>query len=534
MRTKMRLLRRDAHYYARNMKKCYLLKLGLILFAFSNPVIGQERNSHVGWHKLFNDSLQGTRSDEALQYLKETLKKAHTTVIVGLIDSGIDTTVTDLRPALWNNPKEIADGKDNDKNGYADDLHGWNFLGTKDGTFNMVNAGTEEYREFKRLYPKYKDMDSTQVEDKEEYAYYLKMRRKANIDSYLKFVGYTGIKDDAYQYIDSVLTAMPGMQKDTLTINGLIHVPIDEAHWNKACETLFVDLYQTPKDALWNQLKQKHEQEFGLMKKRIYGIAHDQDKRLLMGDDMNDPEDRFYGNATLMAENALHGTFNAGVIAGQGIGYAPAKGVFPDAKIMVIRAVPNGDEYDKDIASAIRYAADNGARVINMSFGKYTSTHADMVNEAIAHAAKKDVLIVQAAGNDHLDIDSITCFPTGKDTAGRPFPNIIKVGASDKSGNCCPFSNYGQHEVDVFAPGEDITSVCPGGKYAASQGTSVAAPIVTGIATMIRAYFPRLKAEQAKEILTKSARPMKMSGISASGGIVDAMGAVKLAKKYNQ
>ncbi len=516
------------------MKKCYLFGIGLLLFVSSNIAFGQDGNGHAGWHKIFNDSLQGTRSDEALQYLEARQKSATETVIVGLIDTGIDTTATDLRPALWNNPKEIADGKDNDQNGYVDDLHGWNFLGTKDGTFNMGNAGTEEYREFKRLYPKYKNLDPAQVQDKEEYAYYLKMRKKANIDSYLKFVGYTGIKDDAYQYIDSVLAAMPDLQKDTLTISGLMYIPIDEARWNKACETLLVDLYQAPKGSLWNQLLEQHDNEFDLMKKRIYGIEHDQDKRLLMGDDMNNPEDRFYGNATLTTENALHGTFNAGIIAGQGTGNPDAKGIFPDARIMAIRALPNGDEYDKDIATAIRYAVDNGAKIINMSFGKYTSPQADMVNKAIGYAAEKDVLIIQAAGNDHLNLDSVTCFPTGKDATGKPFPNVIKVGASDEDGICCPFSNYGKHEVDVFAPGKDIISVCPGDQYATSQGTSVAAPVVTGIAAMLRAYFPRLKAAQVKEILIKSVRPMKTPGLSASGGIIDAMEAVKLAKKYNQ
>ena len=149
------------------MKKCYLFGIGLLLFVSSNIAFGQDGNGHAGWHKIFNDSLQGTRSDEALQYLEARQKSATETVIVGLIDTGIDTTATDLRPALWNNPKEIADGKDNDQNGYVDDLHGWNFLGTKDGTFNMGNAGTEEYREFKRLYPKYKNLDPAQVQDKE-------------------------------------------------------------------------------------------------------------------------------------------------------------------------------------------------------------------------------------------------------------------------------------------------------------------------------------------------------------------------------
>ncbi|WP_077155637.1 S8 family serine peptidase [Bacteroides bouchesdurhonensis] len=515
------------------MKKVKLLAYFFVYLSVSNISIAQDSLS-LKWHKMYNNTLQGVRSEDALHFLKAKKLSPRKQIIVGIIDSGIDTTVVDLQSALWTNRKEKRDGKDNDKNGYADDIHGWNFLGTKDGTFNMTSAGTEEYREFKRLFPKYKDMDSASVKDVGEYAYYEMMKKKAGIMNYIKFFGYTAMKDDAYQLVDSVLQVTPGISVDTLTINGLAHLPIDNEKWNKACETLFVDMYKGGKDALWKKIRDTHRSQFNLMKKRIDGIEHDTDKRLLMGDDMTDPKDRFYGNATLQVEGCEHGTFVAGVIAGQGVGDVSVTGIYPEAKLMILRAVPDGDEYDKDIATAIRYAVDNGAKVINMSLGKYTSPNAEMVNEAIAYAAKKDVLLVQAAGNNKKDIDDIAYFPSAKDKSGAIFSNYLRVGASDKQGKMCSFSNYGRKEVDVFAPGEDITSVTAGNEYMKSQGTSVAAPVVTAVAAMLRAYFPKLKAAQVKDILIKSVRPMQEEGLCTSGGIVDALQAVKLAMEYKK
>lgn len=510
-----------------------VVSLLIACFSISNSSFGQV-SSLFGWHKRYNDTLQGGRSDEALLFLQAKKINPVKPLVVGIIDSGIDTTVVDLQPAFWKNPKEKLDGKDNDKNGYVDDLHGWNFLGTKDKSFNMTSAGTEEYREFKRLFSKYKGIDSTAVKDTAEYAYYEKMKKKAGIVNYIKFLGYNAMKDVAYQLIDSVLNTIPGVDIDTLTVNGLTHLPVMGEKWNDACQTLFVDMYKGGKDALWKKVRNTHQVQFDLMKKRIDGIENDADKRLLMGDDLKNPEDCFYGNPVLQVEGCEHGTFVAGVIAGQGVGNTAVTGVYPQAELMIIRAVPDGDEYDKDVASAICYAVNNGAKVINMSLGKYTSPDADMVNDAIAYAAKKDVLLVQAAGNNKKDIDAIAYFPSAKDKSGNSFANYMRVGASDKQGRPCSFSNYGKKEVDIFAPGMEITSVTVENEYMESQGTSIAAPVVTAVAAMIRAYFPKLKASQVKEILIRSARPMQEKGLCASGGIIDALQAVKLAMEYKK
>ena len=517
------------------MKKFKSLLFLFIFLGISTNYLKGQIATHPSWYKLYNDTMQGINMKEALHFLQVKKLKPRQHIIVGIIDSGIDTTSVDLIPALWHNPKEKIDGKDNDKNGYVDDVHGWNFLGTKDGSFNMISAGTEEYREFKRLYPIYKNVDPETIRDTTEYAYYEIMKKKAGIMSYIKYVNYTAMKDKAYQLIDSVLATTSGMNIDTLTINGLIHLPIENETWSNACQTLFVDLFKKGKQTLWKDVHEEHRNAFALMRKRLNGIEHDADKRLLMGDNLKDSSDRFYGNSQLQAEGCEHGTFVAGVIAGQGINDKSITGVWPQARLMIIRAVPDGDEYDKDISSSIRYAADNGAKVINMSLGKYTSPDAAMVNDAIAYALKKDVLIIQAAGNNKHNIDLTSYFPSAKDTKGNSFVNYLRVGSSNQKGQPSEFSNYGAKEVDVYAPGEEITSVAVGNKYMVSQGTSIATPVVSGVAAMLRAYFHKLTAAQIKEILIKSVRPV--SGLKdrcTSGGIIDALQAAKLAIEYNK
>lgn len=200
---------------------------------------------------------------------------------------------------------------------------------------------------------------------------------------------------------------------------------------------------------------------------------------------------------------------------------------------MILRAAADGDEYDKDVASAIRYAVDNGAKVINMSLGKYTSPQADMVNEAIAYAASKDVLIIQAAGNNHLNVDSVAYFPSAIDKKGKRFDNFLRVGASDAQGRLSSFSNYGATHVDVLAPGETITTVMPDNEYAPVDGTSISAPIVSGVAAMLRAYFPKLKAADIKRILIQTARHPQQEGLSVTG-VIDAEAAVRSAMNYKQ
>lgn len=481
------------------------------------------------WHKLHELNIQGANTKAAISFLKNSNLSPTRPVIVGIIDSGVDSNLVDLRHVFWINSKEVKDGQDNDNNGFVDDVHGWNFLGTKDKSFNMISAGTQEFREFKRLYPKYKELDKSSLTDTLEYAYYEQMMKKAGIKSYIKFFQFAKAKDKAYEYIDSILKKNSTIKKDTLTLQGLVSLNNSNPEWETACQTISVDMYKAGGDELWNKFFRTHKDNLGLMEKRLWGIENEKDKRLLMGDDLKDFQDRFYGNPVLQVEGYEHGTFVASVIAGKGNVDPEVTGVFPEAKLMIVRAIPEGDEYDKDIASSIYYAVDNGAKVINMSFGKYLSPDSKKVNEAIKYAEDKDVLLVQAAGNDGLNIDSITYYPTAVNQENNTFSNFLRVGASDPLGKRCSFSNYGKDKVDLFAPGIDILGVMPDNKFERSQGSSISAPIVSAIAAMIRTYFPCLKANEVKDILIKTVHPMQEKGLSRSNGYIDALAAVKLA-----
>ena len=430
-------------------------------------------DSKVGWHRGYTQELQGANIMAALDYLNQRGMTPQRQVVVGIVDSGIDTTNVSLKSALWLNPGEIAgDGQDNDGNGYVDDLHGWNFLGTQDGSFNMTSAGTEEYRQFKRLFPKYKNVTSRDsAKDKKEYDFYIRMRRKAKIDQYLSYY------EAANRSRDNL---------DSLSLTRLAE-----------------------------------------MEKNIYGIEHDTDKRLLMGDDMEDADDRFYGNPTLTIDGCEHGTFVAGIIGGDALDDHRYDGIATGmARLMIIRASPEGDEYDKDIATSIRYAVDNGASVINISLGKYYSPQERMVNNAIRYALDHDVVVVHAAGNNGLNLDTVSVYPSGLAPSNHFFTNFIRVGSTDELGRVAQFSNRGQQTVHLFAPGTYIASIMPGNKYSMSQGTSLSAPVVTAIVALLRSYFPYLKAPQICQLLMETVQPMAEQ-VSISGGMVDMLAAVK-------
>ena len=504
------------------MKKyilCFLFAIVALQLCAQTP----SRAQYAGWHKQYSDTLRGANIAAALQYLDRHGIKPRRTVIVGILDSGIDTATVALKDALWVNKKERPGHKDRDGNGYAGDVHGWNFLGTADGTFNMTSAGTEEFREFKRLYPRYKHASDSVEAANPEYVYYQQMRKAAGINRYLLYYEATKAKMQVVETMDSALKTLPNVHLDTLKIGSLGTIPAPTETWNDDCQALLVDFMKAKEGTTWQAFAAQQHSAFELMGQRIRGIEHDADKRLLMGDDMNDARDRFYGNATLTIEGCDHGTFVAGIIAAKpDSAHRSYAGIFPKARLMIVRCVPDGDEYDKDIASAIRYAVDNGAKVINMSLGKYTSPQADMVNQAIAYAARKDVLIVQAAGNNHRNIDSVAYYPTATDAQGRRFDNFVRVGASRFDGRLSALSNFGKNTVDVLAPGEYIASVFPGDSYELSQGTSVAAPIVSSVAALLRSCFPKLTAKAVKAVLVESIR-------QDSDGLLDAEKAVKAA-----
>jgi subtilisin family serine protease len=279
-----------------------------------------------------------------------------------------------------------------------------------------------------------------------------------------------------------------------------------------------------------------------------YGLNTTYDPRDIVGDNYADPNQRDYGNTDVTGPDAKHGTHVSGIIGAipQSSGMA---GIASSVLIMPVRAVPDGDERDKDIANAIRYAVDNGVRVINMSFGKAYSPFKRAVDDAVKYADAHGVLMIAASGNDGASLDTASNFPTPSYTGGGRAANWIEVGASSWRGGdtlAVAFSNYSHDKVDVFAPGEDILSTVPGGGYERLSGTSMAAPVVTGLAALIMSYYPDLTAAQVKQIILDSAtrynsvsllpggtpgQTVPFASLSVTGAIVNAYNALKLAQE---
>ena len=482
---------------------------------------------------------------------RELLKdRKPTPVIVAVIDGGIDTTHEDLRRVLWVNPKEIAgNGKDDDKNGYVDDVHGWNFIGGKDG--RNVNYETAEVtRLYVQLKPKYegKDRKTLKPDEQKEYDLYVKTKAEVEKNQAQYKTQYQGINQVYVQ--DSTIFA---------TLKQTLNAPkLDTATLRKASETLTDASLKRPVLAILRLLNQSGLKDTdaimdeltkanGQLKSRAeYNYNPDFDGRTVVGDNPNDVNQRDYGNADIDGPNAEHGTHVAGIIGADRTNNLGVRGIADAVQIMGVRAVPDGDERDKDVANAIRYAVDNGAQIINMSFGKDYSPQRKAVEEAERYALSKGVLMVQAAGNDGKDIDTSANYPAARFIDGSAIPNIITVGASAESVNSelvASFSNYGKQNVDVFAPGKDIYSTVPGGKYENNSGTSMASPVVAGVAAVLKSYFPKLTYADIKRIITESATPYStkvtrpestdtvgFNTLSKSGGVVNLYNAVKMAQ----
>ncbi len=442
---------------------------------------------HWGHLDLKNDTIPGMSVDRA--YNEIIKNKKGTTVIVAVIDSGIDIDHEDLQGAIWTNTKEIpGNGIDDDNNGYVDDIHGWNFLGD----------GYDEQLEFVRLLasgdksnPRYAEAKAEQQTDYEKYS---------------------GIKTNYEQFLQQIKNADDALSKETKKEN---YTQDDVEAINTNNETLkqYVAVakyvysmdFDSPKDAI----KDIGEGLEDISDRLNYNLNVDFKGRKT-GDNPNDMVEKYYGNGNVkpVKPSESHGTHVAGIIAAVRNNGKGANGVANHVKIMSIRAVPNGDEYDKDIALAIRYAADNGAKVMNFSFGKHYSPHSQWVRDAIVYAASKDILIVNAAGNEALDLDTKDVYPNDAIGNGAEVAdNFISVGSLDSSygsGMVSGFSNYGKINVDIFAPGGEIYSTIPGNEYKSLGGTSMAAPGVAGIAALIRSYYPKLTAPQVKKVILDS------------------------------
>ncbi len=543
-----------------------MLRISVIFIVFLSvhlSSIAQKEELPKGWHLMDKEAngYYGVSADKAYRFLKSKNLKSKT-VVVAVIDTGIDTLHEDLKPILWINPKEIpGNGLDDDKNGYADDVHGWNFLGGKDGK-NVKQDSFEGARIYYGLKSKWDNgginKESLTKEQAYEYELFLKAKvaitgNNSDTEDDVLNVDVLSLKNLYTELLksDSILkTAMGKGIYTGIELEGYSTTSMEE---KRAKSNLFGLMKannltgQTNKEFIAGLNEYIEYAEGEQRKAEAKKSPPAEFRKKIVGDDENNINDRHYGNKDIMADFSMHGTHCSGIIAAARNNNKGMDGIADNVRIMMLRVVPDGDEHDKDIALAIRYAVDNGARVISMSFGKSFSPQKQWVDDAFRYAESKNVLLVHAAGNSSKNIDSTDNFPNPVylDGKGR-VNNIITVGASGDpkgGGLAAAFSNYGKKSVDVFSPGVLIYSTLPGGNnYGNLQGTSMAAPLVAGIAALTLGYFPSLSARQIKYVIETSAQKpefkvtmpgtdetVDLTDISKTGGIVNAFEAVKLA-----
>ena len=525
------------------------LLLGSSVFAQETNTNSEEKQVPKNWHLLDKSAtgFNGISLDKAYELIK-TKKLKSTRITVAVIDSGIDTLHEDLKPVLWTNPKEIpGNGIDDDKNGYIDDVHGWNFLGGKDGR-SVKQDSYEGARVYHKLKPIWegKEVDSTKLTPAEKASYNTYVKAKA------KVVGSVDPEETAYLNMmlpkfkagDSSLRAQLGKEE----YNGNDLKAIIPANAEAKIVHGFIMGISKANNSFEITNTQLLDEINGQLRKAESATKPPQEYRKeIVKDDETNINDRNYGNNDIMATNSFHGTHCSGIIAAARNNDKGMDGVADNVRIMMLRAVPDGDEHDKDIALAIRYAVDNGARIISMSFGKDFSPEKEWVDDAFRYAEKKGVLLIHAAGNDNKNVDSADNFPNPIYINGKgKATNVITVGASGDETNgglTASFSNYGKKEVDVFAPGVGIYSTIPGGNtYGNASGTSMACPVVAGIAALVLQHYPNFTPQQLKYVIEKSVvvsnEEVKMPGtdtkvplsdLCKTGGFVNAYEAVKLA-----
>ena len=530
------------------IKLHYLLSATLLL---STTSFAQKAKEEVAknWHQLDKEKsgFYGISLDKAYEFLIGKKIKSKQ-VLVAVIDSGIDTLHEDLKPILWVNKKEIpGNGIDDDKNGYIDDIHGWNFLGGKDGR-NVKEDSYEGARVYHKLKAKYgsivPDETSVKPEDLAEIDMYKKAQQSVVGDVNPAEVAMMKKMLPGFLKGDSVIVKELG--KEEYNCNDLEKYTTTD----KDAKTMKGFLLQICKGNQSNEISNKEiigQFEGELRKADAANNPPKEYRKDIVKDDESNINDRKYGNNDVMANTPFHGTHCSGIIAAARNNNKGVDGIADNVKIMMIRAVPDGDEHDKDIALAIRYAVDNGAQVVSMSFGKSFSPEKKWIDDAVKYAELKGVLLVHAAGNDAKNVDSADNFPTANYLGGKgKASNWITVGASGdpkNGGITASFSNYGKKDVDVFAPGVQIYSTIPGGTtYGNASGTSMACPVVAGTAALLLEYFPTLSAKQIKGIIEKSSTQLTeevnipgtkekttLNTLSKTGGLLNAYAAVKLA-----
>ncbi len=517
-----------------------MFRICLILICLPILSFAQDLNS---WHHLDpeKDKVLGVSTKRAYKLLKG---KTPDTVVVAILDNGAEITHPDIQANIWVNKNEIPDNNiDDDGNGYIDDIHGWNFLGNAEGeNYRRETIGLT--RVYAKLRDKYASVNENDLDEdeKESYKYYLKVKEEFENEVATKREDINYHKEILQLFNDTDQFLKIFLKKEDYTKKDVEKIKKKKPEVQRAKQNRLL-FYQRKTDA-------------ASLQKSIDNLKKDMTSRLnpdfknreeVVGDDPDDITDTNYGNNMVWARGPYHGTGVASIIGGIH-NENTVDGMVQPVKLMILRVVPNGDERDKDVALAIRYAINNGADIINLSFAKKYSVNPSFVEEAIKDAIEKDVLIVQAAGNWVYNNDTVPHYPTGM-IDDKKAENYIVVGASDKIDNenvLAYFANYGKESVDIFAPGMDIPACELKGTYGKGSGSSDAAPIVAGAAALIKAYYPDLSAAQIKKVIMQSAyRPqtkkvkvpgndkmlVTMDELCVSGGIMNLFRAIELIEK---
>lgn len=489
------------------------------------------------------DSFYGISTERAYRELLSD-KKPSQKIVIAILDTGVDFMHEDLKAKIWTNPGEIPDnGIDDDKNGYIDDVRGWNFLGGKDGT-PVIHDTYEVTRLYARYKPIFENIDTTRLNGKTKKEYELYKKIRTDYDKLVRrnesMMNTLNSMKERYEKAERIIAEYFGT--DSLSNEQLedIDTGIDSVDLSAQFIARLMKMEFNPEKI--QKAVEKIDNTIN------YCLNLEYDPRYIVGDNYADPEERYYGNPLVRGPEPTHGTHVSGVIAADRSNNTGINGIAENVELMILRVVPDGDERDKDIASAVYYAVDNGARIINMSFGKGYSPFKESVDKAFQYASKHGVLIVHAAGNDSENNDKVFNYPSRFYCSGKECKTWIEVGAiSWKNGTnkISGFTNYGRKNVDLFAPGEDIYSTIPGDKYRDADGTSMAAPVVSGVAALVWSYYPDLSTKQLKKIILKSSvkirqdkvslpghpeKTVRFRKLSGTGGIVNAFRALQMAE----
>lgn len=508
------------------------------------------------------DGAEGVRTEETY---KTFGMPASEDIIVAVIDSGVDVNHEDLQGKIWINKDEVAnDGVDNDGNGYIDDVFGWNFIGGSNGMATIVEDAslkngirlvkglesaqvgddtleiTRELVRMKKIKASLAEVGRKLDAKDAEYLAALDAEVKATVEEAKQVVTTYSARLKTYKAAEAVLKTA-GVS--TMSIEAIRALESSDPAVIEAKKTMIQLLSTNNTEARLNRILDAYSDQIQFQYNESFN------PRSIVGDNYYDLEEKAYGNSDVIGPDSHHGTHVAGIIAATRDNNLGIKGVATNVKIMAVRVVPNGDERDKDVANGIRYAVDNGAKVINMSFGKaYSPFKSELVDAAVKYAEEKGVLLVHAAGNSNQNNDTERNFPNRYNVADKTeFKNWLEIGASSfekGAGLPATFSNYGKKSVDFFAPGVDILSSVPDNKYDTYSGTSMASPAAAGVATLLLSYDSSMDAEAVRSLMIDTSRrypklkvnlpgtqeKVLFSSLSVYGSITDVFEATKSLK----